>query len=235
MFTVDVQLSFNDRSAIISIMLNLSEQMRPKQFSDEENNLSRRWPIDQLESFYSISAQQDIFLFASDFNCSLIAHENEQMNIFCEVKKDSDVARELLRALVALHPLFGYACLYEERLYSNRVVTKQGINTVESWVGRNIEKYIPGLYWWTLLPENLMERHGVPLDRLKMCALQHIEMGDGLHLFRFYDRPEEWREAFNRSRVRLSLPGIFDVEKIRPKMEDAQTFLNLIGIVQDWN
>ena len=37
------------------------------------------------------------------------------------------------------HPIFGFACMAEEREHRNRITTKLGINTIESWVGRDTQ------------------------------------------------------------------------------------------------
>ena len=45
-----------------------------------------------------------------------------------------------------------------------------------NWVGRDTRRYIPGLYWWTLLPASLAEQHGIPLSILVRAAQEHIEL-----------------------------------------------------------
>jgi len=75
-----------------------------------------------------------------------------------------DAVRDFLIHMATLHPIFGYACTQEELEYRNRITTKFGINIMESWVGRDTQRYIPGLYWWTLLPASLAEQHGIPLS-----------------------------------------------------------------------
>ena len=62
-----------------------------------------------------------------------------------------DVVRDFLIHMAAPRPFFGFACTQEELEYRNRITVKFGINIMESWVGRDTRRYIPGLYWWTLL------------------------------------------------------------------------------------
>ena len=71
-----------------------------------------------------------------------------------------DVVRDFLIHMAAPRPFFGFACTQEELEYRNRITVKFGINIMESWVGRDTRRYIPGLYWWTLLPASLAEQHG---------------------------------------------------------------------------
>ena len=142
-----------------------------------------------------------------------------------------DVAPELIKAflihMMSAQPIFGFACEPQERDQRNRINTKQGINNIESWVGRDPQNYIPGLYWWTILPNALAEKHRVPLAAIKPIALEHVRIEGGQNLFRFYEKPDGWRAAQGIDTMRLSQPGIFDVEEVRPLALAARTFLEL--------
>jgi hypothetical protein len=132
------------------------------------------------------------------------------------------------------HAIFGFACAEEEREHRNRITTKFGVNTMESWVGRDTQKYVPGLYWWTLLPASLAGQHGIPLSAVVGAALEHVELEGHQHLLRFYDKPEDWQSAHVMTQLYRSLPGLFDVEKLRPKLQGATTFLELNAILHAW-
>ena len=149
-------------------------------------------------------------------------------------KIPDDAVRDFLIHMAALHPIFGFACTQKEREYRNRITTKFGINVMESWVGRNTRRYIPGLYWWTLLPASLVEQHGVPLSILVQAAQEHIELEGQQHLLRFYKNPEDWRSAAFMAELYHSCPGIFDVEKLRPKLQGMTKFLEITAILHDW-
>jgi hypothetical protein len=145
------------------------------------------------------------------------------------------VARDFLVHMAIAHPIFGFTCAAAERDHRNRVTTKLGINTIHSWVGRDTQKYIPGLYWWTLLPISLAEKHGVPLSTIVGEAMEHIELEGGQHLLRFYDKPQDWQGARNIAKLYRSLPGVFDVERLQPKLQGARTFLELNAILAAWS
>jgi hypothetical protein len=142
--------------------------------------------------------------------------------------------KDFLTHMATARPIFGFACAPEEREQRNRVKTKQGVNTIESWVGRDIQKYIPGLYWWTLLPASLTEKHGVSLATVASMALEHVELEGRQHLFRFYEKPGDWRSATVMAELYSLLPLVFDVEKVRSQLEGAKTFLELNAMVNTW-
>ena len=152
----------------------------------------------------------------------------------CFMDVRPDAAKQFLEHMAAAQPNFGFACAPDERERRNRVTTKQGVNTIESWVGRDTQKYVPGFYWLTLLPDALAQRHGIPLTAVNEVAKEHIELGGGQHLFRFYDRAEDWVETLAVTELYKSLPGVFDVEKIKPKLLEAKSFMELNSMLRDW-
>jgi len=141
---------------------------------------------------------------------------------------------QFLIHMASANPAFGFACDLEERSHRNRVTTQLGAATIHAWVGRNAEKCIPGLYWLTLLPENLLSKHGVSLSAVGQIALEHRALDHGQHLFRFYDRPEDWRYESKVTKLIAALPGIFDVEGVRPKLETAKTLAEHAAITREW-
>jgi hypothetical protein len=145
-----------------------------------------------------------------------------------------DAVRDYLIHMATLHPIFGFACTQEELEYRNRLTTTFGINVMGSWVGRDPRRYIPGLYWWTLLPASLAEQHGVSLSTLVQAAREHIELEGQQHLLRFYSEPEDWRSASFMADLYHSCPGIFDIEKLRPKLQGKTNFLEITAILHEW-
>lgn len=152
----------------------------------------------------------------------------------CFLDVEPDLAKRFLLHMVAAQPTFGFACTPEEREYRNRVIVKQGINTIESWVGRDYQKYVPGFYWLTLLPDVLAKKHGVSLSEVEKVAQEHMELEGGQHLFRFYERPEDWQSTDKVAKLCASLPGVFDVGKVKPQAEAAKNFLELDEMLGDW-
>jgi hypothetical protein len=66
------------------------------------------------------------------------------------------------------------------------------------------------------------------------AAQEHIELEGQQHLLRFYESPEDWRSAAVMAELYHSCPGIFDVEKLRPKLQGMTNFLEINAILHDW-
>jgi hypothetical protein len=65
-------------------------------------------------------------------------------------------------------------------------------------------------------------------------AKEHIETEFGHHLFRFYDQPDDWQETNAIGKLCDLLPGVFEIEKIKPQLSMANNFLELNSALKNW-
>lgn len=235
---VSVELEFENGSLdrVLATLLSLPSSLRPTQLSDDEADVSRRVSIDDRPKFAAFfkGRTTGFFLFGPTLNCLATTGPSKSIRLFCSIAGDPALAKQFLTLMAAARPIFGFACVPEERQYRNRVVTKQGVNTIESWVGRDPQRYIPGLYWLTLLPEGLVKKHDLPLSTVEKIAQEHIELEGGQHFFRFYERPEDWQSVPGVAELISSLPGVFNVEKIKPQLAVAKNYLDLRATLERW-
>lgn len=66
-----------------------------------------------------------------------------------------------------------------------------------------------------LISNQLLSRFQIPLGSLVALAQKYEEVAPGQHLFRFYDRPEDWQGLDEISVFAAGQPGIFDIEKVK--------------------
>lgn len=178
---IESTLEFESASVrrVLQAFLTLPQGLRPSHCSrgeDEKGDL-----IGDAEKFVDSAINQTAGPYLKNLHCrydiSLAGDKPIICNCFLDV--EPMLARQFLTHMAAAQPIFGFACSPDEREQRNRVTTKQGINTIESWVGRDTKKYVPGFYWLTLLPEVLAAQHGVPLSAVKQVAQEHIELEGG--------------------------------------------------------
>lgn len=239
MKTVIAQLEFDagtfDR--VLAAFLSLPEPLRPQSFGeDEEPANSIMKPINDRERFATFVEKNrglGFVLFAPAITYG-ISCSRQGLVSYNELKIEPAFVEQFLIHMAAAQPVFGFACMQEERYQRNRVTTTQGINTIESWVGRDPQKYVPGFYWLTLLPEALAAKHGVPLAAVERVAQEHIELEGRQHLFRFYERPGDWQATPAVARLCASLPGVFDVENVKQQLAAAKSFLGLQAVTKNW-
>jgi hypothetical protein len=130
-------------------------------------------------------------------------------------------------------PMFGFLAAEEERFHRNRVVVKLGNNTIESWVGRDITKYVPGLYWITYLSYDLLRAHNLPVKPIKAIAKETTESHAGL-VVRLYDEPVQWKHTKKIDDVCFSTNGIFSIDRVKPLISLANNYVELSDLLNDW-
>lgn len=222
---------------VVKAFIDLPATLRPIHFSHEEKIASDADRIDDQKRFAAFVARSKsgfILFGPSGVSYSILIAENNPLICNCFLEVAPEAAEQFLRYMSKAIPIFGFACLPGERERRNRVTQQQGVNKIESWVGRDTQRYVPGLYWLTLLPEALARQHGVSLEAVRAVARKHIDLENGQHLFQFYDRPEEWQETSAVTDLSASLPGVFDVERIKPQIMAAKNFLDLHAMLREW-
>lgn len=221
---------------VVKAFIDLPEALRPVHFSHEEKPASDADRIadpKRLAAFVAKS-KSGFLLLGPGLTYSVRIPAGKTLICDCFLEVAPEAAEHFLRHMSEAIPIFGFACMPGERERRNRVTTQQGASKIESWVGRDTQRYVPGLYWLTLLPEALARQHDVPLEAVRAVARKHVDLGNGQHLFQFYDRPEAWQETAAVTDLTASLPGVFDVEKVKPRLMGAKSFLDLNALQREW-
>lgn len=241
---IEAALEFQsaDLRSIVAVFCTLPEELRPTHHSLGEDEVGE--PILDTEKFLDslLGAGLGPFLkgarvtYDIGFFDGLVGSERVKSNSIicnCLLEVEPSLVKKFLVHMAAAQPIFGFACAPEEREQRNRVTTKQGVNTIESWVGRDTQKYVPGFYWLTLLSEALAKKHAIPLSAVEKVAHEHIKI-EGQYLFRFYEQPEDWQKTLAVTELCASLPGVFNVEKIKPHLSAATNFLDMNSLLREW-
>lgn len=221
---------------VVMAFFDLPAQIRPVHFSSDEKPAKDADRIADQKRFaaFVTKSTSGFFLLGPGLTYSIRIATGKPLVCDCFLDVAPEAAEDFLAYMSKAKPIFGFACMPGEREWRNRVIAKQGSNKIESWVGRDTQNYVPGLYWLTLLPDVLAKQHDVPLTAVAAVAQKHVELGSGQHLFRFYERPEDWQETSAVTDLIASLPGVFDVEKIRPQLLAAKNFLDLNALLREW-
>jgi hypothetical protein len=229
-----LEFQFLARPRVLERLLSLPPELRPTHQSVGEDEVGMA--IDDRNKLIQSLERNESGIYLKNSNVLYDIRRSKNESLICNgyFELSPSIVREFLIYMASADPIFGFACTPKEKEAKNRVTTKQGVNTIESWVGRDTRKYIPGLYWLTLLPVALAEKHGVPLSVIEGVALEHMVLDGGQHFFRFYEEPGDWRSTTAVAELCSSLPGVFDVEKVRPQLAAAKNFLDLNATIRSW-
>jgi hypothetical protein len=240
MIEAGLEYKNNTLENILHAFASLPLGLKPLYFASDERDVGGRGSLIEDQERFSAFVKRNkagFFLSAPRISYSIRLAVNKPIICDCFLEVDSTMLFEFLARMAAANPVFGFACVPEERRLRNRVTVEMGANIIESWVGRDTKKYLPGLYWLTLISEALARLHHVSIEELVKNAHEHVMVRPGNeYLFQFYQEPQDW--LVNKRKIDTiyaSSPGIFDIEKVRPAAMAASTGAELLSILGDWN
>jgi len=232
---VDARLIFPHTALreVLEAFLSLPGELRPTHHRVGEDE--PRLPIGDIGAFCDtkIAKKSGFLLHAKRVSYDL--NPLGEFPIICncfEIKEN--LAEKFLLHVAKARPTFGYCCTEEEEIRRNKFFGKIGINSIESWFGRDPEKNIPGLYWLTVIAEDLAKKHHVPLAALEAIALEHRVLPGGVHFFRFYEKASDWLSNKKVPELCASLPGLFDIGTVTPQITDGMTYREYMEELRKW-
>ena len=231
---IHVRLNFESSSSeiLIRAICALPDEIRPTRHCEGELGLGK--PIGNVEDYLALENRGSI-LRGSRVSYLVLGTVCD-----CEMDVDPNLSRAFLESMASATPVFGHAHTWDELKYRNWVFVEIDggkLGTSEGFYGQDLSKYVPGLYWLTLLSEELAERHGVSLAEVEAVALEHVDLGDGQHLFRFFQDLNDWREradVIDEFCARTS--GMFDINHVRRLVEKGvRTFAERYDLLFPWS
>lgn len=221
---------------VVAALATLPPKLRPIYFSHDEKVDNKANQLADHKKFAAFIARSKsgFFLLGSEVTYSIRIALGKPLVCDCFIDLEPEYVQQFLGHMATAKPRFGFACMPAEREHRNRVTTQLGVNKIESWVGRDTQKYLPGFYWLTLLSDGIAKQHGISFDLVEAVAKEHVSLENGQHLFRFYQRPDDWSTTSTVTQLCASFSGVFDVEKVALQLQSARNFLELSGMLKNW-
>ena len=221
---------------VVQTLCDLPEPLRATRHCLGEDEVAQ--PIGDVAKFLSSlsSDRMGPLLRAKGAQYIVSALGSKRIECTCQFQtRGMPFIRAFIERMAALKPLFGFASAWDEYRHRNQLDVALRLHRVQVFVGNNISKCVPGLYWLTLLPDSLAEEHGVPLPEVQRGALEHVALGDGQRLFRFHDHPGAWRErADDLDGLCAVLPGVFNISDLRTRIVGVTEQKQFDAIVDPW-
>ncbi|TQF67820.1 hypothetical protein [Pseudoalteromonas luteoviolacea] len=202
----------------------LTKEFKPTHYSENEimGDKSDN-EISNIERFNSFRGANSLGYFLHSQNCMIdLSIDNGLANVFIEVKRKITAAKilSLLKVFAIEGVFYAISMEWDEWRYRNGLVKEIGSSTIENWIGRDFNSYLPGLYWANLIAIPLLKKHGVDLSFLE-SMITHYEVIDNEFLFlQVYDSANEWQEyAPDLDEICESTDGIFSKWEIWDKLE----------------
>lgn len=229
---IDSKINFknSEHSQFISILTNLPVSLRPVVYSEAEDELRVNIDLTKINCIEDIRG----CLWAQDCEYDIYVNMDRSFSIFIS-NDESEEIEQMMRDFSELEIEFGYACHSDERLHRNRIIQKKEYGTLESWVGRDYNKYLPGLYWITLIPNCLIKKFGIDVDEIRDLADKFEIKSNGNIFARFYDDPDQWQaraEAIDSWCART--PGCFYKPPVESEAAKIPDFMGMSDFLFDY-
>ena len=230
MINLEINIDQKFLKETLSVIADSSD--RPAYYSIAEDG--KRFPIANAVGIIPIIGQSGCFLWGNKtvFDIRISA---KQIAIIFVASEDADIIESLALGFSKLPLFFGYACDREERIHRNRISKKMNYGVEEAWVGRDYNRYLPGIYWITLVSNILMEHFGIGVEALKGVAKYYSTSDDKTWLIRLYQRPSEWEQkAHLIDNWCAKTVNCFSKERAEADLERAETFLDVSTVIGRW-
>lgn len=230
-------------NALIKTLRSLPEAIRPVYFAEDEGKIPKANKLTDEARFQSFLKENPLgfFLYTEGKKVSIdvsvpITIGHVTLTLYLDDGVLDEIIVVFFRNMASYKPLFGYACEYEEYIHRNRHFITIGKNHIESWIGRDLDKYIPGVYWYTLFSDRLLKKHHINFDVLAVEAVLFEALGDGsLHLLKFFGRPKDWRENANHlDDLCVQIDGVFSKRVVEVAMTKVTSYLEYDDLIRNW-
>ena len=230
-----------DSEALAEALTVLPEPIRPIYFAEDEGRVNKANLLSDTARFQAFLKKNSIgfFLYSENKTCIDISTPRSgyaEVTLWLTEDLSGELSVALFQSLIDCKPVFGYACEDGEYDHRNRYYITLGKNNIESWIGRKLDQYISGVYWYTLLSDGLLAQHGVKLVDLVDEAMRAESLGDGsLHLLKFFDNPEDWRGNASRlDNLCERVEGVFSRSSVEDAVIGVTNFLEYDDIIANW-
>jgi hypothetical protein len=230
-----------DAARIVNDLRGLPELIRPVYFAEDEGKIVKANLLTDEKRFQDFRKENPLgfFLYAKNKTCFDISTRNvgyDESTLWLSDELPSELAVVFLRTLAVHKPVFGFGCNYDEYIHRNRYYITIGKNHIEDWIGRKLNKYVSGVYWYTLLSDKLLNQHGASLADLATESIANETMGDGsLHLLKFYEKPEEWQQNTSRlDDLCARVDGVFSRRSVEAALTGVTTYPEYDDVIARW-
>lgn len=227
--------------SLMDDLRGLPEPIKPVYFTENEGKIIKTKVLSKEARFREFIKENPtgFFLYATNktlFDVSTRRVGYTDITLYLADGLPSELVVAFFKSLVGHKPVFGFACDEVEYDHRNRHYITIGKNHIESWIGRNLEKYISGIYWYTLLSDDLLNKHGVILADISAEATSIEILGDGSrYLIKFYEKPEDWKRNVERmDDLCARVDGVFSKRSVEIAVAGIMNYPEYDEVIARW-
>ncbi|MFQ4138136.1 hypothetical protein PGN35_017640 [Nodosilinea sp. PGN35] len=217
---------------IINFVCALPAPFKPVFYSEEEEPESKEIIAFDEESVELILSQPPQKYFLSSNICRyhiLLREDYAVLYVDNFTFPFNSTIDALIERISEVSIYFGCICEEEERIHRNKVNRVMGKNIIESWVGRNPFRKVPGLYWKTILSSQIIVQNNLDIEKIKESAKHIYPLTKKAFVLTFFEDPQDWRDYSEALDLTCSsFEGIFSKEQAlleTSQIDDVMTYI----------
>jgi len=229
-----------EAKAIPSLISRFPESIRPSHFGDSEEKSSPRYPlsVSGAKEVLQRRGKSGYLLFGEDitysFRPATIGGFGELFVSGERTVSEAHALERLTHVMADSGVEFGFVAKWEEHLHRNQYVYKLPNGSVEAWVGRDLSKYLPGLYWLTILRTYWATKYKI--DKYNWpTPIKTLDFGPRYLALQLFNQPEDWmKHAEQIDSLCEKSEGIFSIRRARNQLGGAKNYIDFTQRVENW-
>ncbi|MBI3837749.1 MAG: hypothetical protein HY288_07425 [Planctomycetia bacterium] len=226
----------NVESAIDGIVA-LPPSVRPTHFTADEEKVREHDAIDDESRFATFRRQNrsGFFLIGPrcKYNLSLRSNDYSILSVDVTGEFSEEETFVVCASMLRARAEYGFAATEEEYYHRNRIYCTIGDANIESWVGRDLRKYVPGVFWRTVLSQRLIAERQLDLRALPSCV--QVERIDDSVILKVTGRMGEWKaRAAEIDNFCASVTGFFSITHVVNDLVGVDDYLKFSQILAPW-
>ncbi len=224
------------RTDVVRRLFQLSEPLRPTEYSEGEK--STRTTINPDQFILMQGKYQGYFLHSKAVLYYINTLPFGITNILSQLLIDDyKLFSEKYFDIIAKCKIhFGFASSDLEYEHRNRHFWDLDENSsIETWVGRDLSKYLPGIYWKTFVSDELTIRHQVRIDIIESMSPKYTKTDFGVS-FSFFDNPNDWKKNVKKlDDLCYALDGFFSMRDLEGLISKEMNYFEVNSILSQWS
>lgn len=225
---------------IPQVIERFPKAIRPTHFGQSEEKNDPKYPLSSPNAMEALEelTNSGYILFCRDITYNLTPPLRSFGELFVSSESEGVLgANDLMDMTQVLTDAgfeFGFIAEWEEYVHRNQYEFQLPSGTVQSWVGRDLVRYLPGLYWTTVLGIGLAEK--CVLDKEKWpWPIKTLDFGPKYWGLRLFTQPANWSEYAARiDAVCEQNKHIFSMDRVRQQFKRAGNYLEFVRLVKNW-
>lgn len=210
---------------VMRALQTLASRICPDRYSADEDSEKATGKLADEAKFNAFVSKNEygFFLFAERARYNIVLRpkdgfSNVVVDALGERFSEADAAA-VVKTLASAGSAFAFAASEDEYHHRNRYVRTLGANQFEAWIGRDLRKYLPGIYWLTILSKDHTDVLTAATNTLGAVVTQI----DAEHwLVKAFDSPNEWqRNAARLDEWLTRQPAFFSKNRVLAQLDAA--------------